>query len=90
MVLGEEIALADVLAVARTLLRANYDLSDVEVADLVNVEPGPEAEALARAVLECGVRPRSESPVDMPIGSGPSLLANGLAASSRYPASAIK
>ena len=51
IVLGEDLWLADVQAVARTLLLANYELSEGELADLLEVAPGPEAEALAGAVL---------------------------------------
>jgi hypothetical protein len=87
IVLGDDVSLADVQAVARTLLLANYDLSDVEVADLLEVEPGTEAEELARAVLESLFGPESRVR-----GYGDwvraSLLANGLAAS-EIPASAI-
>jgi len=87
IILGEEIDLADVLAVARALLRANYDLSDAEAADLVEVDAGPEAEALARAVLESlfGPDQRVRGYVDWVQAS---LLANGLSAS-EIPASAI-
>ena len=87
IVLGDDVSLADVQAVARTLLLANYDLSDDEVADLLEVEPGAEAEALARAVLESLFGPdhRVRGYVDWVRAS---LLANGLAPS-EIPASAI-
>jgi hypothetical protein len=87
IVLGEDLCLADVQAAARTLLLANYDLSDVEVADLLEVEPGVEAEELARAVLEIlfGPEGRARGYVDWVRAS---LLANGLAAT-EIPASAL-
>jgi hypothetical protein len=87
IVLGDDVSLADVQAVARTLLLANYDLSEVEVADLLEVEAGTEAEELARAVLESLFGPDNRVR-----GYGDwvraSLLANGLAPS-EIPASAI-
>jgi len=76
-----------ILAVARTLLRANYELTDAEAADLVAVDAGPEAEALARAVLESLFGPdgRLRGYVDWVRAS---LLANGLSGTA-IPASAI-
>ena len=87
IVLGEEIALSDVLAAARSLIRANYELTDAEVAALVEVDAGPEAEALARAVLDSLFGPDQETRgyVDWVRAS---LLANGLSAS-EIPASAL-
>ena len=87
IILGEEIDLVDILAVARTLLRANYELTDAEAADLVAVDAGPEAEALARAVLESLFGPdgRLRGYVDWVRAS---LLANGLSGTA-IPASAI-
>jgi len=87
IVLGEDVALAEILGVARALLLANYDLTDDEVAQLVEIEPGPEAEALARAVLESLFGPdgRVRGYVDWLRAS---LLANGLA-TAEIPASAI-
>ena len=87
IVLGDDVSLADVQAVARTLLLANYELSVDEVADLLEVEPGLEAEGLARAVLESlfGPDDRTRGYVDWVRAS---LLANGLSAS-EIPASAI-
>ena len=87
IVLGDDVSLADVQAVARTLLLANYDLTDAEVADLLEVAPGTEAEELARAVLESLFGPdnRVRGYADWVRAS---LLANGLAPS-EIPASAI-
>ncbi len=87
ILLGEDISLADVLAVARTLLLANYELSNEEVADLLEVEEGSEAESLAKVVLESlfGPDQRVRSYSDWVRAS---LLANGLALS-EIPASAI-
>jgi hypothetical protein len=87
IILGENVSLADVLAVARTLLLANYELSNEEVADLIEVEDGPEAETLAKVVLESLFGP------DQRVRTyshwvRASLLANGLALS-EIPASAI-
>ncbi len=77
IVLGDDVSLADVLDVARSLLVANYDLTDVEVAELLEVEPGTEAEALAKVVLESlfGPDQRVRGYVDWVRAS---LLANGL------------
>jgi hypothetical protein len=87
IILGQDIPLADVMAVARSLLLANYDLADAEVAELLEVEPGAEAEALAGVVLESlfGPDQKVRGYVDWVRAS---LLANGLAAAS-IPASAI-
>jgi hypothetical protein len=52
IVLGDDLSVVDVFSVARRLLLANYELHDDEVAELLEVEPGEEAEALAGAVLE--------------------------------------
>jgi hypothetical protein len=87
IVLGDDLALIDIFAVARSLLLANYQLGDDEVAGLLEVEPGEEAEDLARAVLESlfGPDQRVGSYVDWVRAS---LLANGLA-STAIPASAL-
>jgi hypothetical protein len=87
IVLGDDIPLADIMAVARTLLLANYDLTDVEVAELLELEVGAEAETLAGAVLESlfGPDQRVRGYVDWVRAS---LLANGLTLS-QIPASAI-
>jgi hypothetical protein len=87
IILGDDVSLADILAVARTLLLANYELSNEEVADLLEVEDGPEAETLAKLVLESlfGPDQRVRSYSDWVRAS---LLANGLALS-EIPASAI-
>ncbi len=87
VVLGDDVALADLFSVGRALLRENYDLSDSELASLLEVEPGPEAEALARTILESLFGPdgRTRGYVDWVRAS---LLANGLTAS-EIPASAL-
>jgi hypothetical protein len=87
IILGKDIPLVDVLAAARILLLANYDLSEAEVAELVEVEAGAEAEALAGVVLESlfGPDQKVRGYVDWVRAS---LLANCLAPAS-IPASAI-
>ena len=87
IVLGDDIPLADIMAVGRILLLANYHLTDDEVAELLEVGVGAEAEALAGAVLESlfGPDQRVRGYVDW---VRTSLLANGLAIS-QIPASAI-
>ena len=87
IVLGDDIALADILAVARVLLLANYELEPDEVAELLEVEPSHEAELLAQVVLESlfGPDQRVRGYVDWVRAS---LLANGLAHSD-IPATAI-
>ena len=87
IVLGEDLPLVDIMAVARILLLANYDLIDEEAAGLLEVEAGAEAETLAGAVLESVFGPdqRDRGYVDWVRAS---LLANGLDAS-QIPASAI-
>ena len=87
IVLGDNVSMADILDVARALLLANYDLTDDEVAELLEVGPRSEAEMLARAVLESLFGPdhRVRGYVDWVRAS---LLANGLALS-EIPASAI-
>ena len=52
IILGDDLPLDDLLGVARTLLLANYDLSDREAGALLEVDAEAEAEALARAVAE--------------------------------------
>lgn len=49
--LGEGLDLADVWAAARELLRANYDLTDDELAGLLSVAPGSESRELAAEVV---------------------------------------
>jgi hypothetical protein len=87
IVLGEDIPLVDVMTAARTLLLANYDLTEAEVAELLEVGEGAEAEALAGVVLESlfGPDQKVRGYVDWIRAS---LLANGLAPAS-IPASAI-
>jgi hypothetical protein len=87
VVLGEEIPLVDIMAAARILLLANYELTEPEVAELLEVAPGDEAEALAGVVLEAlyGPDQKVRGYVDWVRAS---LLANGLAAAT-IPASAL-
>jgi hypothetical protein len=87
VILGDDLSLRDVLGVARTLLLENYELGDDEVAALLEIEPGEEAEALAKAVLESlfGTDQRVNSYVDWVRAT---LLANGLAPTA-IPASAL-
>jgi hypothetical protein len=87
IILGDDLSMVDVLSAARKLLLANYDLGDDEVAELLEVEPGEEAEALARGVLESlfGPDQRVSGYVDWVRAS---LLANGLAPTS-IPASSL-
>jgi hypothetical protein len=87
IILGQDIPLVDVMAAARTLLLANYDLAETEVAGLLEVEAGAEAEALAGVVLESlfGPDQKVRGYVDWVRAS---LLANGLAPAA-IPASAI-
>lgn len=87
ILLGEDLPLVDVVGVARTLLLANYDLEEHEVAELLEVEPGPEAETLAGVVLESlfGPDQKVRGYVDWVRAS---LLANGLAFTS-IPASEL-
>ncbi len=87
VVLGEDVDLADLFEAGRALLLENYDLADDEVASLLEVEAGPEAEELARAVLGSlfGPEGRGRGYVDWVRAS---LLANGLSAA-EIPASAL-
>ena len=87
IVLGDDLPLADLQAVARVLLLANYDLTDGEVGDLLDVAPGPEAEALAAAVSEAlfGPEHRVRNYSDWVRAS---FLGNGLG-SAEVPASAV-
>ena len=87
IVLGENLPLVDILAVARRLILANYELEESEVADLLEVDPGTEAEALAGVVLESlfGSDRKVRGYVDWVRAS---LHANGLGFSP-IPASAI-
>jgi hypothetical protein len=87
IILGEDILLVDIMAVARILLLANYDLAEAEVAELLEVDAGAEAETLAGVVLESlfGPDQKVRGYVDWVRAS---LLANGLAPAA-IPASAI-
>ena len=51
-VLNEGLSLSDLWEAARGLLKANYELSDDEVAQLLSLSPGPESRALAGHVLD--------------------------------------
>ena len=51
-VLSESLSLCDLWDVARRLLKANYDLSDDEMADLLGVAPGAEGQELAARILD--------------------------------------
>jgi hypothetical protein len=51
-VFNEGLSLCDLWEVARELLRANYDLTDAELARLLSVSPGAESRALATEVLD--------------------------------------
>jgi len=87
IVLGQDIPLVDIIAAARILLLANYELTESEIAELLEVEEGAEAEALAGIVLEAlfGPDQKVRGYVDWVRAS---LLANGLGISS-IPASAL-
>ena len=52
LVLNEGIALRDVWAIAYALLRANYEVTDDELSQLLRVETGEERRRLAAAVLD--------------------------------------
>ena len=87
IILGDDLPLADLLGIARVLLLANYDLSDDEAGDLLDVAAGPEAEALAAAVSEALLGPehRVRNYSDWVRAS---FLGNGLG-SAEVPASAV-
>ena len=87
IVLGEDLPLDDLLAVARALLLANYDLSDAEVSQLLDIDAGAEAEALARVVSTAlfGAEQRVRSYTDWVRAS---FLSNGLT-TAEVPASAL-
>jgi hypothetical protein len=87
VVLGDSLSLAEILATARLLLLENYELSDDEASELLEVAPGPEAERLARAVLEA-LFGREEAPRGYADWIRASLLANGLG-NTEIPASAL-
>lgn len=77
MTLGEEIPLVTIWDAAARLMRANYRLDPDELADLLELAPGDEAEAFATAVLDAlfGPEDRARSYQDWVRAS---LLANGL------------
>ena len=52
LALGDGVPLRDILESAVILLRANYELSDAEVSELLEVATGSELTALVEAVLE--------------------------------------
>lgn len=77
IVLGEDIPLDEIFLAARTLLQANYDLSNAELNLLLEVAEGDEAQDLARGVSEAlfGPDQRVRGYTDWVRAS---LLANGL------------
>ena len=76
-VTGQGILLADLWELARTLLRTNYELSDVELSRLLSVAPGPESTTLAADVLDAvGGGDRGEKTYTAWVRA--TLLANGL------------
>ena len=87
IILGEDLPLDDLLAVARILLLANYDLSDAEANHLLDIDAGAEAEALAQVVSEAlfGPEQRVRNYTDWVRAS---LLCNGLT-TAEIPASAV-
>ena len=87
IILGDDLPLDELLGVARTLLLANYDLSDLEANILLDVDPGNEAETLARAISTAlfGPEHRVRSYTDWVRAS---FLGNGLSAI-EVPASAV-
>ncbi len=87
IILAEDLPLDDLLAVVRTLLLANYDLTETEVSFLLDIDAGDEAEALARAVSEAlfGPEQRIRNYSDWVRAS---LLCNGLT-TAEVPSSAL-
>jgi hypothetical protein len=75
---GDGVDVCDVWGVARELLKVNYDLTDDEIIDLLEVAPGPESQRLLSEVLNVSgggaARPRTYT-----AWVRASLLANGLA-----------
>ena len=51
-ILNEPFSLCDLWEVARKALKANYELSEDELANLLSVSPGQEAESFGKAILE--------------------------------------
>ena len=51
-ILNEPLSLCDLWEVARNALNANYELSEDELATLLSVSPGQQAESLGAAVVE--------------------------------------
>ena len=76
-VLSGEVALVDVWSAARSLLLANYDLTDGEFDDLVTFTPGRQCLAFVTTVLEALFGPprAARSYTDW---ARASLLANGI------------
>jgi hypothetical protein len=72
-----EVALVDVWSAARTLLRANYELSDDEFASLVSLAPGSESLAFSTTVVEALFGP-AEAARSYSDWARASLLANGI------------
>lgn len=79
-----EVELVDVWSAARTLLLANYDLTDDEFAELADVAPGDEARELSATVLEALFGP-TEAVRSYSDWVRASLLANGIAPASIRP-----
>jgi hypothetical protein len=77
VVLDEGLNWADLWAAARELLRANYELRDDELAQLLSVSPGPEGQALAADVVRALFGPdQGERTYTRWVRA--SLLANGI------------
>jgi hypothetical protein len=57
LALGEDLGLEEIWEAARAMLKANYELNDDEIAELLSVAPGPEAHALAEGVLGAMIGP---------------------------------
>jgi hypothetical protein len=77
--LGGEVALVDIWSAARTLLLANYDLTDGEFDELASVSPGRRCLAFATTVLEALFGP-TEAARSYTDWARASLLANGIVA----------
>ena len=75
--LSEDLDWRDLWAAARELIRSNYEVSDEELSDLLSVAPGPEASALASAIVGVLVGP-DDLERSYTAWAKASLLANGL------------
>jgi hypothetical protein len=77
VLLDEVLDWTDLWAAARELLRANYDLSDGEIARLLDIAPGPDGQALATDLVHALFGPsRSDKTYSRWVRA--SLLANGI------------